>query len=471
MRSLRGRLLLWLLGLLTGVGVLAGLGAYVLDRNEVDGSLDAQLRQIALNIGDTRSPASGNGGGVSLDPEDALVVTIWDRLGQRRTSDSSVVIPRQTEPGFATLQGSGEAWRSYALVEADRTVQVAQREVVREEFAANSAWRAVLPILVLLPLLWLLVGWTVGRGLRPLHGLTAELRGWGTASTDPLPIADVPDEVLPLVLAMNELIARLHAQLEFRQQFISDAAHELRTPLTALRLQVNNLRATSDERARKLVVDEMERGLRRTSDMIAQMLDLARAEAAPNDVRLGPIDLQEAIASSLQDVIQLANEKRIDVGLNASVAAAVRGDPAEVRTLLKNLLDNAVRYSPAGSSVDITLERSGDQIVVEVCDTGPGIPTGLLDRVFDRFFRVLGADVEGSGLGLPIVRAIADRCGASVTLRNRIDPSGLVARVSFHEAREDRVARSQDLGARLAATGAVLVASGEKSDNAGFAGS
>ena len=470
MRSLRGRLLLWLLGLLTSVGVLAGFGAYVLNRSEVGRSLDAQLQQIALNIGDTRSPSSANGGGVSLDPEDALVVTIWDRLGQRRSSDYSVFIPRQTEAGFATLQGSGEAWRSYALVEVDRTVQVAQREVVREEFAADSAWRAVLPILVLLPLLLLLVGWTVARGLSPLHGLTAKLRRWGTAGTDPLPIAGVPDEVLPLVLAMNELIARLHAQLEFRQQFISDAAHELRTPLTALRLQVNNLRATFDEGARKLAVDEMERGLRRTSDMVAQMLDLARAEAAPNDEKIGPIDLQEAIAGSLQDVIQLANEKQIDIGLNASAMAKVKGDPGETRTLLKNLLDNAVRYSPAGSSVDIVIERSADRIVVEVRDTGPGIPSGLLDRVFDRFFRVLGANVEGSGLGLPIVRAIADRCGATVTLRNRTDLSGLVARVSFNEASEDRLPRPRQLEARLAPTGTAFDAGGERSDNTGLAG-
>lgn len=436
MRTLRARLLLWLLGLLTAVGVLAGAGAYVLDRNEVDGSLDAQLRQIALNIGDTRSPVSGNGGGVSLDPEDALVVTIWDQAGQRRSSDSSVVIPRQTETGFANVQGSGEEWRSYALVEPGRTVQVAQRIVVRDEFAANSAWRAVLPILALVPLLWLLVGWVVGRVLRPLHGLTSELRLWGTASTDPLPVRDVPDEVLPLVLAMNDLIARLHAQLEFRQQFISDAAHELRTPLTALRLQVNNLRATSDDSARKLAIDEMERGLRRTSEMVTQMLDLARAEASTNDERPVAVDLQAVIALSLQDVIQLANEKRIDVGLSASATAMVMGDQNEIRILFKNLLDNAIRYTPSGGSVDIALDSADGRVVLEVKDTGPGIPAVLLDRVFDRFFRVAGTEAEGSGLGLPIVRAIADRCKATVSLHNRADGSGLIARVLFYEAAE-----------------------------------
>jgi two-component system OmpR family sensor kinase len=238
---------------------------------------------------------------------------------------------------------------------------------------------------------------------------------------------------------MNDLIARLHAQLEFRQQFISDAAHELRTPLTALRLQVNNLRATPDEATRKIAIDEMERGLRRTSEMVTQMLDLARAEAAPTGGDLAPTDLRDAIASALQDVIQLAKEKRIDIGLSTSATtttATVMADRKEIRTLFKNLLDNAVRYTPAGGSVDIAIERSGERVLLEVSDTGPGIPAAMLDRVFDRFFRVPGNEVDGSGLGLPIVRAVAARCNASVTLHNRPGHGGLVASVLFREAGE-----------------------------------
>jgi two-component system OmpR family sensor kinase len=266
--------------------------------------------------------------------------------------------------------------------------------------------------------------------------VTSELRRRDHANAgDSLPSADVPDEILPLVLAMNDLISRLDAQLEFRQRFISDAAHELRTPLTALRLQVGNLRGAASGPTAKALIDEMERGLRRMSEMIAQMLDLARAEAPSASRALSPIDLRDAIAGALEDVISLASEKGIDIGLDSSIAASVMGNVDEIRILLKNLLDNAVRYTPPSGRIDLDLSRAGSRIVLEIRDTGPGVPDPLLGRLFDRFFRGAGAATEGSGLGLAIVKAIADRCGAAVVLANRHDRSGLVARVTFLEAR------------------------------------
>src|SRR5581483_1810497 len=240
--SLRGRLLIWLFCLLTAMSVLAGIVAYVLDRNEVDESLDGQLRQIALNVGNTDAPiAARQGDGVTLDPEDAFVVTIWDGTGRQHSSDPSFMTARPTEAGYSNFEAEGEAWRGYTRIDKNRAILVAQRLVVRQEFATDSAWRAVLPIAALIPLSWLLVGWIVSRVLRPLRAVTGELRRWGKAGTNPLSLTDVPDEILPLALATNDLVTRLQAQLEFRERFISDAAHELRTPLTALRLQAKNL--------------------------------------------------------------------------------------------------------------------------------------------------------------------------------------------------------------------------------------
>ena len=164
MTSLRSRLLVWLIGLLTAVGCLAGLAAYWLDRDEVAEALDAQLAQIALNVGTTDRPASARAGdGYDIDPEDAFVVTIWDAAGERHSSTPSVDFPKPSEGGYAYLRAAGEAWRGFALVGPERTVQVAQRMVVREEFAANSAFRVMLPFAALIPLSWLLVGWVVGR--------------------------------------------------------------------------------------------------------------------------------------------------------------------------------------------------------------------------------------------------------------------------------------------------------------------
>ena len=441
MTSLRGQLLAWLLGLMTVMGVLAGGAAYMLDRNEVDGSLDGQLRQVAMNVGDTDFPVSTHlGDGVALDPEDAFVVTIWDRLGDAHSSDPSLRPARPTKPGYSDVEMAGERWRAYAQINPGRTIQVAQRMVVRDEFATNSTLRALLPIAALVPLSWILVGWIVGRVLRPLHAVTHELRQWGKAGTNALSLEGIPDEILPLGLATNDLVTRLQAQLEFRERFISDAAHELRTPLAALRLQARNLRQSGASPQQVELIDEINSGVRRMSDMVGKLLQLARTDASTPVRNPVPVNLADAVAASIQDVMPIAAERDIDIGVVTARPEKVLADPDELRTLIGNLVENAVRYTQRGGAVDVSVERLSDGVALEVRDSGPGIPEEMLDRVFGRFVRLPGSDVEGSGLGLPIVRAVAERCGARIALFNRQDRSGLVARVSF-QATERLAAR------------------------------
>ena len=236
---------------------------------------------------------------------------------------------------------------------------------------------------------------------------------------------------MPLALATNDLVIRLQNQLEFRERFISDAAHELRTPLTALRLQVRNLGESGNSPEQAALIAEMTAGVRRMSNMVEKLLQLARADASVPIRNPVPVNISEIIADSLRDVVPVAAEKEIDIGVVAASSEKVWADPQELRTLIGNLVENAVRYTPKGGIVDLSVERTGTAIVLEVRDTGPGIPDSLLDRVFGRFVRVPGSEIEGSGLGLPIVKAIADRCGARVALANRHGQSGLVARVSF----------------------------------------
>ena len=432
MTSLRRRLLVWLLGLVTAIGVLAGVVAYVLDRNEVDESLDGQLRQVAVNVGDTDFPVPARvGDGVSIDPEDEFVVTIWNGSDEPHSSDPLFHSARPKEVGYSSFDAAGQDWRAYTRVVGERTIEVAQRMVVRDEFAANSAVRAVLPIAALIPLSWLLVGWVVGRVLRPLHGVTMQLRRWGKDGSNPLALENVPDEILPLALATNDLVTRLQAQLEFRERFISDAAHELRTPLTALRLQTSNLAASLASPEQEALVGEMAAGVRRMSDMVGKLLQLARADSSAQVRNPVVVDLSEATATALQDVMPLAGEKEIDIGVVAANHELVLADPDELRTLIGNLADNAVRYTPCGGVVDVAVTRAGGQIVLEIRDTGPGIPEPSIQRVFGRFVRLSAGEVEGSGLGLSIVKAIAERCSARVSLNNRHDRTGLIARVSF----------------------------------------
>jgi len=435
-RSLRTQLLVTLLALVTVLGAIGAIGAYLVSRSEVDQSLDGQLRQIALNVGDTDNPVSPNrADGVKLDPEDAFVVTIWDFLGAPLSSVPSFHPRRPNDTGYVDFVAQGEQWRAYALVGPNSTVQVAQRMVVRDEFAADSALRAVLPFAAMIPLGWLVVVLVVGRVLRPIRGLTEQLRHWGKSTTSPLVLDDVPDEVMPLALATNDLVTRLQGQLEFREQFISDAAHELRTPLTALRLQAGNLKASLDSAEEAALLAEMETGVLRMSDMVSKMLQLARADATAAMRDPISVDLNAVIAGSLEQVMPMAIAKEIDLGVADSVPATVFADPEEIRTLVTNLVENAVRYTPKSGTVDVAVQQSASDVTLEVRDTGPGIPEHLLERVFGRFVKVDASDGEGSGLGLSLVRAIAERCGGSVTLANRQEHQGLIASVRFPSAR------------------------------------
>jgi signal transduction histidine kinase len=443
MTALRSRLLAWLLGLLTLMAALAGVVAYISDRDDVDDTLDTQLRQIALNVGSFDFPVGLHADdGASIDPEDEFVVTVWDGAGAPRSSDPSFRTARPAGAGYTNFETAGENWRGYTRVVGDKAILVAERMTVRDELAASSAARAVLPIAALIPLSWLLVGWVVGRVLRPVRGVTEQLKQWGNNQSSPLSLAEVPDEILPLALATNDLVTRLQAQLEFRERFISDAAHELRTPLTALRLQASNLAVSFPSLEQQALIDEMLGGVRRMSGLVGKLLELARADSSVRAHKLVLVDLSEASAAAIQEVMPLANAKEIDIGVVAANHELILADPEELRTLIGNLADNAVRYTPKGGIVDIAITSIADQVVLEIRDTGPGIPKESMEQVFGRFVRLPGGGAEGSGLGLSIVKAVADRCGARIALDNRHDRSGLVARVSFDRAKPaDRPSR------------------------------
>ena len=433
MTSIRAQLLAWLLALFTTVGFVGGLAAYLVALHEPDAFLDDQLRQVALNVGDTPGARTQSAPRIpDIDPEDEIVIEIWDADGKPvRLSRFRLGIPRHQATGFSVERAVGEDWRTYTLIGHDRTVQVSQRMSVRQELATNSALNTVLPLAVLVPLSWLMVGFVVRRVLQPLQELADGMGRRKTGSDLPLAVAGLPSEVTPLVDAMNDLLDRQHKLLEYRQRFISDAAHQLRTPLTALRLQAGNLGRAPLPPETQDLVRQMELGLKRISSTISQVLVLARAEAPDAAGNVQPNDLGTIVKEAMAAFLPLADERRIDLGMANAVDALIVCDRTEMRTLVDNLLDNAIRYTPAEGRVDVSIIAKAERIVLQVADTGPGIPDEARDRVFDRFFRHASAETEGTGLGLAIVKAIADRSNGEISLANRSDRSGLVARVSF----------------------------------------
>jgi two-component system OmpR family sensor kinase len=426
--SLRARLTIWFTSLLIVVALLGTFGAYFLARQEPDTFLDDQLRQIAVYAGD------GVGGaervpGPALDPTDLMLVQVWDPSGRLlRSTIPEVDLPRQLATGFSDPIVAGAEWRTYTLIEDNRTVQVSQRAAVREELALDAALRVLIPSALLLPLSWIMVRWLVRRILRPIHVLADELSGRVPDSTAPLHTTDIPVEIAPLVEAMNSNLGRLGEVLSFQRRFISGAAHQLRTPLTALRLQVQNLKRCPRSKAPEVLAD-LELGLKRMSTLTSQLLALARAEASPKTI-IEPTRLSDALAEAMANCLPAAQAKGIAVTSCCPEDLQVRAERHDLVMLISNLIDNAVRYTPERGRIEVDATSASGGVAVEIADSGPGIAEPMLVRVFDRFVRHTD-DPDGMGLGLSIVRAITDRIGAHIALRNREGRTGLIATIEF----------------------------------------
>jgi two-component system OmpR family sensor kinase len=428
--SLRRTALVYVTVLLSVVGLTASTFAYLYAHDAATEFLDGQLRQIALNAGGGVSPAEAPVE-ADQDPEDQFAVSIWDAQGRLvHASLPSVHIPPQTRSGYATAEAAGEKWRVYTTSDSQRTVQVAQREVVREEIAQTAALGVAAPVLVAIPLAWLVVGWAMNRVLTRLNALSIELAERSVGATAPIALDGIPAEVAPLARSMNSLIVRLRDAVEAQRRFVSDAAHELRTPLAGMQIQVENLsreaRGVHDGATAALA-----RGVRRASVLVNQLLHLARLEES-GAAQDQTVDVNALVLESVADHVALAERKQIDLEVNLTCQAVCRGAPDEVRVLLSSLIDNAVRYTPSGGHIDVSIRRRDGRFVVEVSNTGASLPMGAEARVFDRFFRAAPQETEGTGLGLSIARRVAERHAFGITVENRSDgETGVVARVSI----------------------------------------
>lgn len=428
MISLRRTTLLTLAALLTVVGIIAGLASYGLAGREANEFLDLQLRQVAGFVAEVET--SGTAGEMPPhDREDDFVVEI--RFVDKRADaclPARCRFPDLTTPGFSELRAGGHDWRVFALVLPDRTIQVGQRVEVRREMASGAALAALLPLLLAIPVVWLVIDTVLRRAFRRLARVTEEIGARDAADTAAIPLDHVPAEVRPLVIAMNGLLERLRGLMDQQRAFVADAAHQLRTPLAALTLEVGNLRAGAGGTEDRLSF--VEAAVRRASGLVGQLLRLARQEAGPGRARV-PVALRPVVTDTIGGLAPLAIARDVDLGLVAACDAETPGDADDFRTLLETVLENAVRYTPAGGTVDVAMRAIPAGTEIAVRDTGPGIPPEALPRVAERFFRVEGQEAEGSGLGLAIAELIARRHGVTLTLRNREGMGGLEAILTF----------------------------------------
>jgi len=439
--SLRGRLLWFVLAAILGGAVLQAVTAYRGALQQADALFDDHLQQMA------RSMRSGVPLGLSLAEggrEDGfdLYVQIWGPDGTQLFRSTHSALPPRAVLGFSDVEANGNHYRVYTLQTALQTVQIAQDLSARTARARSLALSAVLPFALLTPLLMLAVWWVINRSLAPIERVRRHVANRAADDFSPLAEDGLPDEVRPLVDELNLLFGRARSAFDAQKNFVADAAHELRSPLTALKLQAQALRRTDeDPTAREAGIARLNQGMDRAVRLVEQLLLLAREEAGKGQAPGASerVNLLELVKLAVADVLPQARHKRIDLGLAENQPALanveVNGQSEALRILLRNLLDNAVKYTPPGGQVDVSLHLKNGQPVLTVEDSGPGIAAEDRARVFDRFFRASDVALEsGSGLGLAIVKVIADRHGATLALDRSERLGGLQVEVHFPSA-------------------------------------
>lgn len=415
MRSIRRRLLVALLGLLVAAAALGGVLTYASARHEIDALLDEEMRQVALSLRDHARLDTERIERSAERPEQRLLVQVDDaRREQPYRSRDVAPLPRPTAEGFRDLEHAGSRWRVYALPNAVQVIQVAQPIAQRRAQALAITLRILAPLLLLVPLGAALLWWIVGRALRPLDQLGGQLAQRQPGSLAPLALEPLPEEAQPMVAALNGLLQRLQEAFEQQRALTADAAHALRTPLAAVTLQAQLARRAPDGPQRDAALERLEAGVKRASQLVAQLLALARLEPDAARAPAAPVDLAQLGREVADELAGLAERAQIAVRLTLPPRAAVPGHEAALRMAVTNLLDNALRYTPAGGEVELVLQQDGAGWRLAVGDTGPGLPADERQRVFDRFYRGRDSRTPGSGLGLAIVRQVARLHGGEV---------------------------------------------------------
>ena len=422
-RSLRRRLSLWLSVAIVAMSAVTAAITFRMNFRDANDLQDTQLQQVAAALA-TQPVVAPREHFHPRDGEDAETHLVIRPLGSGGIDPNpriDVMLPPGLQPGLQDIEASRVHWRVFVRNDVDgHAFGVAQRQRVRDEVARDSSVTALVPMLVLVPLLLLIADLLLRQGFAPLVALSGEVDEGDVRHLKPLSADGIPGEVLPLVQAVNRLLARVGGLLEQQRRLVADAAHELRTPVAAARVQADNLAhadLTPDARAR---LESLQRGLARNSELVDQLLKLARVQGAV-PLAEQSIELDVLTRNAIEETLALAESHRIDLGCIRLDRAKVRGDSLHAFALIRNAIDNAVRYTPPGGWVDVSLVTDDGFALFAVEDTGPGIPLDLRERVFEPFFRILGTQQSGNGLGLAIVQSAADALGGSVELTERLD--------------------------------------------------
>lgn len=414
LKSLRAQLSLFLILATVATAGAIGFLAYNETLEQSKRLFDYQLRQTALSLRDQGMVDDWQPEFID-DEKNDVVVQIWTIKGNvLYASHPGLPLPAQAKMGFENVQAGTQHWRVYSMKARDRIIQVAQPYQIRHDLATSAAFHSLRPLIAFAPLMALLVWLTVGNALRPLGRLEREVTSRGARSLNPVSEEGLPSEIVPVVHALNALLTKLKQAFAGQRAFVADAAHELRSPLTALKLQLHLLESAKDDADKKVALRNLNEGVDRASRMIEQLLTAARTEYSESTYQEAPVDIVEMMRRVIADLFSLAQSRDIDLSLEAPETLVLPADTGQIYILIRNLIDNAIRYTPLNGSVQARIEEREGHACLTIDDSGPGIPADERKRVFRRFYRGQGAAQGGNGLGLAIVKNIVVQHQATI---------------------------------------------------------
>lgn len=430
--SIRLRLLWVLLVSIVLLAVAAGIATYLQAKSDVNTLFDYEIRQMTLTLSAHVSAHPELADEPLLRVEHDFVTQIWSRQGKLQLSSRPGLGPDRVMPeGFGNFGERNNGWRTFTALAGDYTLQVAQPQSLRRKITADIALKAMLPVLMIIPLGGLIVWLVVGYGLKPLRVIAGEVESRDPASLQRIEVARMPSEVAPLVMSLNDLLGRLERALKSERAFIADASHELRTPVAALSLQLGLIETASTPQEREESMQDLKRGIERMQRLIEQILTLARLDPECTEI-ISVVDIAALVRDICADYVPVAMAKSIEVKAFAEGQVVVRGDVASLTALIRNIIDNAIRYTPNGGRVTLRVKIQNATPEVSISDSGPGIPLALREKVFSRFYRGEHvSDDTGTGLGLAIAKRAAARVGASLQLLDNTDGKGLTVLIRF----------------------------------------
>ncbi|OOF43210.1 two-component sensor histidine kinase [Rodentibacter rarus] len=433
--SLQFRLILALTILFTLVALSAGGMAFYNTYQETNKLQDEMLERFSGSVNLSENPTA-------LLPPKMLDGRVRVYFDHNRPGAPSTDFPAQMAEGFHNLKKEGKKYRrmlaenmpqemrphkheknadqfyrTYVRHTPEGRIIVIQDNSYREALAFRNAWSSVLPLLVLFPLVILLTIVIVRSTMKPVQRLSKKVEQRHEQNLQPLPTHQLPSEIRGFVMEINRLLSRTNGFIQQQKRFIADASHELRSPMTALSLQIEQLSTQNLPTETKTQLSAVKQGIQRSHHLLEQLLSLARLQNQ-GEKPYREMDIQTIFRRVIEDLLPLALEKQQDLGVEGEQEVTFYGNETDFYLLVKTLTDNAIRYTPKGSQIDLSAQTTSEGIRLKVEDNGKGIPEEERQSVLAPFYRVLGSDQQGSGLGLTIAMEIVKHYGGSLTLKD-----------------------------------------------------